>query len=114
MRILILGGSGAIGSAIARYASSIGVEVDVVAHVAAPHCPAGNAFEIARHTLSLSDTAALRSLLVRRQPRLVVMAAFPAPATHRAQAIDLILCRPWGRTCSAFSMRWNRPVSADD
>ncbi|HPF72256.1 MAG TPA: NAD(P)-dependent oxidoreductase [Xanthomonadaceae bacterium] len=98
MRILILGGSGAIGSAIARYASSIGVEVDVVARSGSALSRLEMHSEIARHTLSLSDTAALRSLLVRRQPRLVVMAAFPAPATHRG---------PSGRSDSLQTMGQN-------
>lgn len=91
VRILILGGGGAIGSAIARHADASGLET----HVGLRHgadCPRLASHPgIRRHRVDVADAGAVESLLARTAPDCVVMAAFPGGwASGREARLEML------------------------
>ena len=92
MRLLILGGGGAIGSAIARHADDAGLETHVGLRPGAA-CPRLAAHpRIRRHDIDIADARAVESLLAANAPDCIVMAAFPRGfALQREARRDMLL-----------------------
>jgi nucleoside-diphosphate-sugar epimerase len=92
MRLLILGGGGAIGSAIARHADEAGLDTHVGLRPGAT-CPRLAAHPcIHRHDIDVTDAHAVRSLLAATAPDRIVMAAFPRGfAPQREARRDMLL-----------------------
>jgi nucleoside-diphosphate-sugar epimerase len=77
MRVLIIGGSGAIGSAVARHANSAGLQTHVALRKTAslerlPDWP-----EIRRHVFDLREPDSLVAVIDTVEPDWILMAAFP-------------------------------------
>ena len=85
MRILILGGGGAIGSAIARHADGSGLETHVGLRPGADSPRLATHPRIRRHGIDVTDAGAVESLLAATAPDCVVMAAFPAGFAPRRE-----------------------------
>jgi nucleoside-diphosphate-sugar epimerase len=92
MRLLILGGGGAIGSAIARHADASGIETHVGLRPGAA-CPRLHAHpRIHRHAVDVADAGAVETLLASTAPDCIAMAAFPGGlATQRQARHELLL-----------------------
>ena len=92
MRLLILGGGGAIGSAIARHADDAGLETHVGLRPGAA-CPRlASHPHIRRHDVDVADAGAVESLLAANAPDGIVMAAFPRGfAPQREERRDMLL-----------------------
>jgi nucleoside-diphosphate-sugar epimerase len=77
MRALILGGGGAIGSAIARHADSIGVQTCVGLRAGTSPVRLAEHPGIRRHQVDVEDAEAVQRLLRNLRPDWLVMTAFP-------------------------------------
>ncbi|WP_166212086.1 NAD-dependent epimerase/dehydratase family protein [Cognatiluteimonas telluris] len=77
MRLLIIGGHGAIGSAIARHADSVGIDTHVGARAASSALRLGAPSRIGSHALDAGDVGSVRSIIAAVQPDAIVMAALP-------------------------------------
>jgi nucleoside-diphosphate-sugar epimerase len=85
MRLLILGGGGAIGSAIARHADDRALETHVGLRPGAG-CPRlASHPRIRRHDVDVADAGAVEALLAGNAPDCIVMAAFPGGIAPRRE-----------------------------
>jgi nucleoside-diphosphate-sugar epimerase len=92
MRLLIIGGHGAIGSAIARHADSVGIDTHVGARDTSPALRLGAASRIRRHVLDAVDAGSVHDVITALQPDAIVMAALPrAGHADDAQARHALL-----------------------
>jgi nucleoside-diphosphate-sugar epimerase len=93
---LIIGGSGAIGSAIARHADAAGIETHVGVRAACDPDRLSQHPHIARHRLDVTDPSSVERLLRTLRPDWVVMAAFPraghAPDPESRRTLLLGMC----------------------
>ena len=78
MRALIVGGGGAIGSAIARHARELGCDTHVGMRATAGLDRLACRPTITRHTLDARDPRSVLSVLERVKPDWIVMAALPS------------------------------------
>lgn len=78
MRVLILGGGGAIGSAITRRAVARGFEAHAVVRESTRLVRPGIPLSDSVHRCEVSDSGALTGLVGRLRPDLIVQAAFPS------------------------------------
>lgn len=91
MRVLILGGGGAIGSAIARHADAAGLEVHVGLRRASPRTRLVERPAIRCHAVDVRDADAVRRVLEDVRPDWLVMAALSAGhAAHDDSRRDLL------------------------
>jgi nucleoside-diphosphate-sugar epimerase len=96
MRLLILGGGGAIGSAIARHADGIGLETHVGLRPGTACSRLASHPRIRRHDVDVANAGAVESLLATNAPDCIVMAAFPrgfAPQRQARQDMLLGMCQ---------------------
>lgn len=77
MRVLILGGGGAIGSAIIRRAGARGFEAHAVMRESTRAVRPGAASPASVHRCDISDSETLTALVGDLRPDLIVQAAFP-------------------------------------
>jgi nucleoside-diphosphate-sugar epimerase len=91
MRALILGGHGAIGSAVARHADQLGMETHAVARSDAGQARLAGNPGITRHCVELEDGAAVGALLRAVRPDWIVMAAFPGEHAAKSPASRRLL-----------------------
>jgi nucleoside-diphosphate-sugar epimerase len=96
VRALIIGGNGAIGSAIARHADAAGMETHVGVRAS---CDADRLSQhplIRRHPLDITDPSSVERLLRALHPDWIVMAAFPraghAPDPESRRTLLLGMC----------------------
>jgi nucleoside-diphosphate-sugar epimerase len=78
MRALIIGGSGAIGSAVARHACSIGLQTHVALRKTAVADRLSGWPAIRRHVVDLRESDSLLAAIEAAEPDWIAMAAFPA------------------------------------
>jgi nucleoside-diphosphate-sugar epimerase len=78
MRALIVGASGAVGSAVARRACALGVDVHVALRADSDLRRLPVALRAGRHVLALHDARSVQHLVSQTRPDWVLMAAFPA------------------------------------
>jgi dolichol-phosphate mannosyltransferase len=92
MRALILGGSGAIGSAAARHACAAGVETHVALRATSSAERLAAQPAITRHDVELAEPESVAAVVRRVRPDWILMAAFPVVghATHRAERRELL------------------------
>jgi len=96
MRLLILGGGGAIGSAIARHADDTGLDTHVGLRPGAGRLCLASHPRIHRHDIDVADAVAVESLVAANAPDCIVMAAFPhglAPQRQARKDMLLGMCR---------------------
>ena len=75
MKLLVTGAGGFLGAAVVRAAAAAGLDVVATARTAEPPRLAGVA-DIARASLDLTDTAAMRALLAAERPSVIVHSAW--------------------------------------
>ena len=78
MRVLILGGGGALGSAIARYALNRGLETHVLVRETTDLTRLGADPAVAVHRRDLGNSRELAALVRSLTPQLIANAAFPS------------------------------------
>ncbi len=92
MRVLILGGAGAIGSAITRRAAARGFEAHAVVRESTRLVRPGPSSPDSVHRCDISDAGAVTELVGRIRPDLIVQAAFPSGhARHDDERRELLL-----------------------
>lgn len=77
MRVLIIGGNGAVGSAIARHADAVGFETHVGVRTGAPTDRLSAHPHIGVQTLDATDAESVRRVLAGLRPDWIVMSALP-------------------------------------
>jgi nucleoside-diphosphate-sugar epimerase len=75
MSVMVLGAGGAVGAAIARYAAANGFDADAVLRSAGPRWTSPTKAKL--HICDVRDASALKKLVERQRPDLIVNAAFP-------------------------------------
>ncbi len=93
MRALIVGGSGAIGSAVARHCGEIGVETHVTVRKTSSTARLAPCPEVRRHVLDLAEPDRVADLIGSVQPDWILMSAFSSPTrtTDAAARRSLLL-----------------------
>ena len=76
MSVMILGAGGAVGAAITRYAAAKGLETHGVLRATTPRWTSPTSAKL--HVCDVRDANALRQLVERQRPELVINAAFPS------------------------------------
>lgn len=78
MRALILGASGAIGSAVARHCSASGIETHLGLRAGSDRARLAHCADRRRHIVCLDDPGSVAVLVRSVEPDWILMAAFPA------------------------------------
>jgi len=87
MRVLIIGGNGAIGAAIARHADAVGIETHVGVRASASTDRLSAHPRIGAWRLDATDSESVRGTLLALQPDWIVMSALPR-AGHAADSVS--------------------------
>lgn len=77
MRTLIIGGSGAIGAAVARHTSAIGIETHVGVRATSRLDRLASCADVRRHLFELGEPDSMLGLIEAARPDWIVMTAFP-------------------------------------
>ncbi|MFL6592299.1 MAG: NAD-dependent epimerase/dehydratase family protein [Luteimonas sp.] len=97
MRVLIIGGNGAIGSAIARVADAVGIDTHVGVRTTASMDRLSAHPRIGAWRLDATDGDSVRRTLVALQPDWIVMSALPrvghSPDSKSREELLLGMCR---------------------
>lgn len=78
MRALIIGGTGAVGAAVARHTCAIGIDTHVGVRASSHLDRIASCPDIRRHLFELTEAGSVARLIEAAEPDWIVMAAFPA------------------------------------